>query len=77
MKAILESNIAHLGRIKEFREKVQHTYENKKGETFRVKWNPFGWIRFVPDENGNYRVFLESETVQKTLLAYGGRRRVK
>ena len=67
MKAILEPPIKHLGLIPEFRAKVLAAFENKQGETFRVYWKPYGWIRFVLDSHGNYKGFLESnisETVQ-------------
>jgi len=67
VKVVLESNIAHLGRIPEFRRKVRRAFENRQGETFRVKWKPYGWIRFVPRADGNYLGFLEEKQLQLTL----------
>lgn len=72
MKACLDSSIKHLGLIPEFRRKVWRAYENRRGETFRVKWKPFGWIRFAPNADGNYTGFLESETQQQPITFLNG-----
>jgi len=67
MKVVLEKNIEHLGLIPEFRKKVQRAFMDKRGETFRVKWELFGWIRFIPRADGNYVGFLEKPDLQTTL----------
>jgi len=66
----LTENIKHLGLIPGFRRKVRHVFEVQKGFSKRVYWKPYGWIRFVPNADGNYTGFLESETQQQVITKW-------